>query len=210
MELKVQGRNVSVSPRLQEHIEDKVAKFSSFGEAVSEIEVKFSLQGHSGPQAIRVEITVMGRGPVLRAEASGEDKFAVFDETYVRLLERMRRARDRRKSQRVGGRHPISVSEATGSIPLVTDQVAVAEVFNDDLPVEEAAFAGDYQLDDQLTSPIEIRRKSFPAESMTAQEAVDRMELVGHDFFLFVDSESGAPSVAYRRKGWSYGVLTLS
>lgn len=210
MELKVQGRNVSVSPRLQEHIEDKVAKFSSFGEAVSEIEVKFSLQGHSGPQAIRVEITVMGRGPVLRAEASGEDKFAVFDETYVRLLERMRRARDRRKSQRVGGRHPISVSEATGSIPLVTDQVAVTEVFNDDLPVEEAAFAGDYQLDDQLTSPIEIRRKSFPAESMTAQEAVDRMELVGHDFFLFVDSESGAPSVAYRRKGWSYGVLTLS
>ncbi len=210
MELKVQGRNVSVSPRLQEHIEDKVAKFSSFGEAVSEIEVKFSLQGHSGPQAIRVEITVMGRGPVLRAEASGEDKFAVFDETYVRLLERMRRARDRRKSQRVGGRHPISVSEATGSIPLVTDQVAVAEVFNDDLPVEEAAFAGDYQLDDQLTSPIEIRRKSFPAEPMTAQEAVDRMELVGHDFFLFVDSESGAPSVAYRRKGWSYGVLTLS
>ncbi len=210
MELKVQGRNVSVSPRLQEHIEDKVAKFSSFGEAVSEIEVKFSLQGHSGPQAIRVEITVMGRGPVLRAEASGEDKFAVFDETYVRLLERMRRARDRRKSQRVGGRHPISVSEATGSIPLVTDQVAVAEVFNDDLPVEEAAFAGDYQLDDQLTYPIEIRRKSFPAEPMTAQEAVDRMELVGHDFFLFVDSESGAPSVAYRRKGWSYGVLTLS
>lgn len=210
MELKVQGRNVSVSPRLQEHIEDKVAKFSSFGEAVSEIEVKFSLQGHSGPQAIRVEITVMGRGPVLRAEASGEDKFAVFDETYVRLLERMRRARDRRKSQRVGGRHPISVSEATGSIPLVTDQVAVAEVFNDDLPVEEAAFAGDYQLDDQLTSPIEIRRKSFLAEPMTAQEAVDRMELVGHDFFLFVDSESGAPSVAYRRKGWSYGVLTLS
>lgn len=210
MELKVQGRNVSVSPRLQEHIEDKVAKFSSFGEAVSEIEVKFSLQGHSGPQAIRVEITVMGRGPVLRAEASGEDKFAVFDETYVRLLERMRRARDRRKSQRVGGRHPISVSEATGSVPLVTDQVAVAEVFNDDLPVEEAAFAGDYQLDDQLTSPIEIRRKSFPAEPMTAQEAVDRMELVGHDFFLFVDSESGAPSVAYRRKGWSYGVLTLS
>lgn len=210
MELKVQGRNVSVSPRLQEHIEDKVEKFSSFGEAVSEIEVKFSLQGHSGPQVIRVEITVMGRGPVLRAEASGEDKFAVFDETYVRLLERMRRARDRRKSQRVGGRHPISVSEATGSIPLVTDQVAVAEVFNDDLPVEEAAFAGDYQLDDQLTSPIEIRRKSFPAEPMTAQEAVDRMELVGHDFFLFVDSESGAPSVAYRRKGWSYGVLTLS
>lgn len=210
MELKVQGRNVSISSRLQEHIEDKVEKFSSFGDAVSEIEVKFSLQGHSGPQAIRVEITVMGRGPVLRAEASGEDKFAVFDETYVRLLERMRRARDRRKSQRVGGRHPISVSEATGSIPLVTDQVAVTEVFNDDLPVEEAAFAGDYQLDDQLTSPIEIRRKSFPAESMTAQEAVDRMELVGHDFFLFVDSESGAPSVAYRRKGWSYGVLTLS
>ena len=49
----------------------------------------------------------------------------------------------------------------------------------------------------------------FPAELMTSEEAVDRMELVGHDFFLFIDARTDRPSVVYRRKGWDYGVIGL-
>ena len=44
---------------------------------------------------------------------------------------------------------------------------------------------------------------------VTAEDAVDHMELVGHDFFLFIDAESDRPSVVYRRKGWAYGVIAL-
>ncbi len=62
---------------------------------------------------------------------------------------------------------------------------------------------------DEAASPIEIRRKSFKGERLTPAEAVDRMELVGHDFYLYIDSETGAPAAAYRRKGWSYGIITL-
>ncbi|MDY3048905.1 MAG: ribosome-associated translation inhibitor RaiA [Rothia sp. (in: high G+C Gram-positive bacteria)] len=210
MELTVTGRNVKVSERLQEHVESKITKFEALGDNVTDIEVKFTKESSHGPAAIRVEITVVGRGPVLRAESIGQDKFSVFDETYVKLLERLRRARDRRKTRRAGGKHPVSVSEATGSLPVVSDQVTLAEIHTEDLTAEEAAFAGEYDLHDEVSSPIEIRTKSFAADHLTAEEAVDRMELVGHDFFLYVDRDSGAPAAVYRRKGWSYGVITLT
>lgn len=210
MELNVTGRNVKVSERLQEHVESKITKFEALGDNVTDIEVKFTKEGHNGPAVIRVEITVVGKGPVLRAESTGQDKFAVFDETYVKLLERLRRARDRRKTRRAGGKNPISVSEATGSLPVIAEGSSIAEIHVNDVPVEEAAFSGDYDLHEEAYSPVEIRKKTFPADHLTPEEAVDRMELVGHDFFLYVDKETGSPAAVYRRKGWSYGVLTLS
>jgi hypothetical protein len=79
-------------------------------------------------------------------------------------------------------------SIATGSIPVVESQ---EEDRNED------------------NTPVVIRRKVFPAQTMSAEDALDHMELVGHDFFLFVDAESTNPSVVYRRKGWDYGVISL-
>ena len=76
--------------------------------------------------------------------------------------------------------------------------VATGEV----LVVAEAESDEDY-------SPVVIRQKQFDAEWMTVEDAVDRMELVGHDFFLFIDARSDHPSVVYRRKGWDYGVIAL-
>lgn len=209
METKVYGRNVKVTERLNEYVESRLQKFEQLGDQISEVEVKFSKDGHSGPNTIRVEITVVGRGPVLRAEASGADKFAVFDDTYGKLLERLRRARDRRKTDRAGGKHPVSLAEATGSLPIIPEgAVSVTEIY-EDVPVEEAAFSDEYSLEDEVFSPIEIRRKSFAPSVLSVEEAVDQMELVGHDFFVFIDKETQAPAAVYRRKGWSYGCITL-
>ncbi|MDP1788799.1 MAG: sigma 54 modulation/S30EA ribosomal C-terminal domain-containing protein, partial [Rhodoglobus sp.] len=58
-------------------------------------------------------------------------------------------------------------------------------------------------------SPVVIRTKVFPETRMTTEDAVDHKEHVGHDFYLFVDSETDRPSVVYRRKGWDYGVISL-
>ena len=210
MEVNIYGRNIKISERLQEHVEEKVQKFEQLGDRVETIDVKFTKEGHLGGESIRVEITVGGRGPVLRAEGQGHDKFSVFDETYVKLLERLRRARDRRKLQKHGGKHPVSVADATGSIPVVGDSgIALTEILLSDVPAEEAAFDTEVSLEDEAASPIEIRRKSFAGERLTPAEAVDRMELVGHDFYLYIDAETGAPAAAYRRKGWSYGIITL-
>ena len=58
-------------------------------------------------------------------------------------------------------------------------------------------------------SPVVIRQKLHTAEPMTVDDALYEMEMVGHDFFLFVDIETSRPSVAYRRRGWTYGVVAL-
>jgi hypothetical protein len=75
---------------------------------------------------------------------------------------------------------------STGSIPLPADDAAEPE-----------------------WSPVVIRHKVFPATRMTQEDAVDHMELVGHDFFLFIDAVTDRPSVVYRRNGWNYGVIGL-
>ncbi|MDO4254149.1 MAG: ribosome-associated translation inhibitor RaiA [Kocuria sp.] len=209
MELIVRGRNVSVPERFKEYVAEKVVKFEELGDRVQRIEVKVvkdnPTPGHGG---MRVEATVIGRGPVIRAEARGDDKFAVFDDTYAKLIEQLRRARDRRKVHR-GHHRPTAVSEATASLPMIpTDGPLFASA--DELAAAETdVFDSEYLLEDDV-APVEIRRKRFPEERMTADQAVDRMELVGHDFFLFVDQETGEPSVVYRRKGWEYGVIGLS
>jgi hypothetical protein len=66
------------------------------------------------------------------------------------------------------------------------------------------------EADEADYTPVVIRTKQFDAEWMTVEDAVDRMELVGHDFFLFIDARTDHPSVVYRRKGWDYGVISLS
>ncbi len=179
------------------------------GDKVQRIEIKVLKEnpqpGHDG---MRVEATVIGRGPVVRAEARGDDKQAAFDSAYAKLIEQLRRARDRRKIHR-GNHRPTAVHEATAALPVlpISDRpYASPEELS---AAESEAFDTEYALSEDVP-PVEIRRKSFPAERMSADQAIDRMELVGHDFFLYIDSATDEPSVAYRRKGWEYGVISLS
>lgn len=209
MELTIQGRNVTISDRFREYVETKVTRFEELGDKVQRIEIKVLKEnpqpGHDG---MRVEATVIGRGPVVRAEARGDDKQAAFDSAYAKLIEQLRRARDRRKIHR-GNHRPSAVHEATAALPVlpISDRpYASPEELS---AAESEAFDTEYALSEDVP-PVEIRRKSFPAERMSADQAIDRMELVGHDFFLYIDSATDEPSVAYRRKGWEYGVISLS
>ncbi|GAA1340990.1 MAG: ribosome-associated translation inhibitor RaiA [Kocuria palustris] len=209
MELTIQGRNVTISDRFREYVETKVTRFEELGDKVQRIEIKVLKEnpqpGHDG---MRVEATVIGRGPVVRAEARGDDKQAAFDSAYAKLIEQLRRARDRRKIHR-GNHRPTAVHEATAALPVlpISDRpYASPEELS---AAESEAFDTEYALSEDVP-PVEIRRKSFPAERMSADQAIDRMELVGHDFFLYIDSATDEPSVAYRRKGWEYGVISLS
>ena len=209
MELTIQGRNVTISDRFREYVETKVARFEELGDKVQRIEIKVLKEnpqpGHDG---MRVEATVIGRGPVVRAEARGDDKQAAFDSAYAKLIEQLRRARDRRKIHR-GNHRPTAVHEATAALPVlpISDRpYASPEELS---AAESEAFDTEYALSEDVP-PVEIRRKSFPVERMSADQAIDRMELVGHDFFLYIDSATDEPSVAYRRKGWEYGVISLS
>ncbi|WP_285726271.1 ribosome hibernation-promoting factor, HPF/YfiA family [Psychromicrobium xiongbiense] len=210
MEFTINGRNLSISDRFREYASEKISKLEVLADKIQRIDAKISkiAASRSASQVLAVELTVQSRGPVIRAEAHGDDKFAAFDAAYAKLLERLRRAKDRKKIHR--GRHtPVAVHEATAGLPtvplgLVADPepaptpVAAPEPYESEADVP----AGD--------SPVLIRRKIFPAEVMCVDDAVDNMELVGHDFYLFVDSTTNAPSVVYRRRGWTYGVISLN
>ena len=117
MEFMISGRNLTVSDRFREYAGEKISKIESLGDKVQRVDAKVSKETNArqtGDQ-LTVEVTVLGRGPVIRAEASAADKFAAFDLAYNKLLERLRRAKDRKKVHH--GRHtPKAVREATATL----------------------------------------------------------------------------------------------
>ncbi|MHA7987218.1 ribosome hibernation-promoting factor, HPF/YfiA family [Rathayibacter sp. CAU 1779] len=213
MEINIFGLGVGITDRFREYATDKAAKVGSLAERALSLEIKVSRHneksgGQNGDD--RVELTLIGPGPVVRAEATAADKYAAFDLAIGRLLERVRRAKDRRKIHR-GLHRPPSVREAStvglGRVDVTPAPVAVLEqVRTGGVPVVQDAQQTE---EAEEYCPVVIRKKVFASVPMTVDDALYYMELVGHDFYLFIDEESGRPSVVYRRKGWDYGVIGL-
>lgn len=208
MEFMITGRNVTVSDRFREYAGEKLTKIEQLANKVQRVDVKVSKENkaRTADAPLTVELTVLGRGPVIRAEAAAADKFVAFDLAHGKLLERLRRAKDKTKVHH--GRHaPIAVNEATGALPPVSSEPIYAQS-----PPAEVAEKMPYEIENDIPagdSPVLIRRKVFPAAKLSLDDAVDNMEMVGHDFYLFIDAATGVPSVVYRRKGWTYGVISL-
>lgn len=202
MDIVVTGRQVAVVDRFRNHVEDKLSKTASLAPRTQRIEVTVSHEPNrrQAKAAERVEITCYAKGPVIRAEASADDKYAALDLAMDKLLERLRRRNDRRRVSR-GHRTPESVAQATARF----DAAHLEQELGSSAADTEVASAEDRFAD----SPIEVREKVHASAPMTLEQALQEMELVGHDFFLFHDSETDRPSVVYRRRGWSYGVIHL-
>lgn len=207
MDITITGRGVGIPDRFEDYAREKSEKVAHLADRALALEVRLirhhETNGTSGDD--RVELTLISPGPIVRAEASAGDKYAAFDIAFEKLLERVRQAKDRRKIHR-GLHRPTSLREATSNgrvADLVPASTAVLEaVATGEIPVPADE-------DEETYSPVVIRHKVFPATRMTQEDAVDHMELVGHDFFLFIDATTDRPSVVYRRKGWDYGVISL-
>ncbi|MCA1784211.1 MAG: ribosome hibernation-promoting factor, HPF/YfiA family [Dermatophilaceae bacterium] len=203
MDIVVTSRQTTLADQFRSHAEEKVSKAASLAPKTQRIEVMVSREPNrrQAKDAERVEITCHGKGPVIRAEASAEDRYAALDLAMDKLIERLRRRNDRRHVHR-GHRTPESVAHATSRFDATTLQQELTD--------SDADTAGDTGLDSRFgDSPIEVREKVHASAPMTLEQALHELELVGHDFYLFHDSESDRPSVVYRRRGWSYGVLHL-
>ncbi|QYH35639.1 ribosome hibernation-promoting factor, HPF/YfiA family [Salinibacterium sp. M195] len=211
MEITVNGRNVGVTDRFREYAIEKSEKVAHLADKAIAFEIKVSrhheTKGSSGDD--RVELTLIGPGPLVRAESAGSDKYVAFDLAMSKLIERIRQSRDRKKVHR-GNHRPTSLREASaGGFAVVDITPASPEVIESVATGSVPAQNVEPEPGDEDYSPVVIRRKVFPSSHMTVEEALDHMELVGHDFFLFVDSQTDRPSVVYRRKGWDYGVIAL-
>jgi ribosomal subunit interface protein len=208
MDITITGRGVEIPDRFEDYATEKSEKVAHLADKALALEIRVIRHHETGGSAgdDRVELTLIGPGPVVRAEAAASDKYAAFDLALDKLLERIRQAKDRKKIHR-GARRPESLGEATSNgrvAGLVPASTALLEaVATGEIPVQAT------EGEEPEWSPVVIRHKVFPAARMTQEDAVDHMELVGHDFFLFIDAVTDNPSVVYRRKGWHYGVISL-
>jgi ribosomal subunit interface protein len=208
VELVVKGRNVEVPEHYRVHVAEKLQKVERYDQKLIRIDVELFHERNprQNDNCQRVEITCFSRGPVVRAAACAGDFYTALDMAISKLDGQMRKVADRRRVHR--GRHaPISVAEATAKLVMFErpTEEAMAQTANGATgPVSVL----DEQDEDQ---PWHIaREKEFSGEPMTVDDALYQMELVGHDFYLFHDKESGRPSVVYRRKAYDYGLLTLA
>ena len=207
METSIVGVGVGITDRFRTVVEEKIARVQTFAAKAQRLDVKVTHRayrnGHVPDET--VELTLVSKGPVVRAEATDGDKFVALDLAVDKMAEQLRRAKEKRVDNR---QHPRGAhfEKESGSLEGIDVQPASVEVLH-----AVATGAVPVQNDEEeVYSPVVIRTKSFDPEWMTVEEAVDRMELVGHDFFLFVDASTDHPSVVYRRKGWDYGVIALS
>jgi ribosomal subunit interface protein len=208
MDTSITGVGVGITDRFRSVVDEKAARIEHLCPRAQLLEIKVTHRAyHNGRmEDDTVELTLTHKGPVVRAEATDSDKFAALDMAVDKMAEQLRRAKEKRVDSR---NHPrgAKYEKGSGSLQGIDVQPAPADVIHavatGEIPVLRS-------VDEEPYTPVVIRTKRFDAEWMTVEEAVDRMELVGHDFFLFIDARTDHPSVVYRRKGWDYGVISLT
>jgi ribosomal subunit interface protein len=215
VDIVVKGRNVEVPDHYRVHVAEKLQKVERYDHKLIRIDVELFHERNprQSDHCQRVEITCFSRGPVVRAEACAQDFYAALDCAIGKLQTRLRRAADRRRVHR-GRRAPLSVAAATAGLPTPVTSAngsggAATAVVDTAAPDEEPYKEPDESIGYQEPWRV-VREKEHPSEPMTVEDALFQMELVGHDFYLFLDKDSGRPSVVYRRKGYDYGVLSLA
>ena len=196
MDVVVASRHCQLTDAFRDHVSEKLNSLEKLKERIirAEVMVTCSEAKRQPEQAVRVEITLNGKGPVVRAEAAADDKMVAFEHALDRLKTQLLRASDRRKVHHgLRGGASVKALEPTPVEATIEDTdvrtVAGIEVHGD--------------------GPLVVREKNFTSSPLTLAQALDEMELVGHDFFLYLDASSSQPSVVYRRKAYDYGVIHL-
>jgi ribosomal subunit interface protein len=200
VDIVVKGRNVEVPEHYRQHVADKLTRVERYDHKLIRVDVELFHERNPRQSAAcqRVELTCKSRGPVVRSEACAKDFYSALDTAIAKLETRLRRSADRRRVHH--GRHtPISVAAATAAA-----SAANLSANGSGGPVSVL----DEVEEENLPGRI-VREKEHSAKPMTVDQALFEMELVGHDFFLFSDVDTGRPSVVYRRKGYDYGVIAL-
>ncbi|WP_420641776.1 ribosome hibernation-promoting factor, HPF/YfiA family [Candidatus Leptofilum sp.] len=183
MELSVNGRNMEVTTRLRNYVEKKTGKLDRYMPNLAEIHVDLSETNARNVVERQVaQITIRdNRGTILRAEERSNDMFASVDAVVDKLYRQISRYRGKRRRKWRGNGNNEEL------------------IVGDPLPFEEETADSD--------EPSIVRTKRFTMRPMSADEAVDQIELLGHDFFVFFNADEQAVNVLYRRRDNNYGLL---
>ncbi|QUH04842.1 ribosome-associated translation inhibitor RaiA [Saccharopolyspora erythraea] len=225
MDIVVKGRNVEVPDHYRQHVDEKLTRLERYSKKTirADVELFHERNPRQAKTCQRVEITLKGKGTPVRAEAAAGDFYAALDAATTKLEGRLRRMCDRRKVH-YGQHNPTSVAQATAAMAdrtVVTGnsggRTALLEAPQEEQEEQEESAEYTAEVPEQRWSSDDgyepgriVREKEHTAEPMTVDQALYQMELVGHDFYLFSDADSGRASVVYRRKGFDYGVIRLA
>jgi ribosomal subunit interface protein len=198
MDVVVTGRHCELSERFRDHVADKLGRLEKHDHRIMrvQVEVENERNPRQADRAVRIELTAYSKGPVIRAEAAAVDKMGALDLAVDKMAAQMRRANDRKV--RAHRSRPATSELATLTEP-------ETDTLGDDLVAERTVASMTVTGD----GPPVVREKLHAARPMTLDQALYEMELVGHDFYLFVEKDSHRPAVVYRRRGYDYGVISL-
>ena len=178
--LQIYSRNLELTDRLRDHVEDKTSKLQRYLPNLDSIRVDLSeSNARDSSRRMVAQITIYVPKAILRAEERAADIFAAVDLVMDKMSRRVERYKGRRRTMR---RAPEPVASAD-----------VSDLEDDELLLEDM--------------PSIARVKEFEVSSILSGEAVEQMELLGHQFFLFVDAADGRLSVVYRREDGDYAIL---
>jgi ribosomal subunit interface protein len=205
VDIVVKGRKTEVPERFRKHVAEKLERIQKLDTKVISLDVELSKERNprQAERSDRVEITLHSKGPVIRAEACASDAYAALDLASAKLDAQLRKAADRRRMHK-GARSAMSVAEATA---LLSEEAAAQAAADEASGEVQRTRIGTLEIEGE--GPLIVREKTHAAVPMALDQAFYEMELVGHDFYLFMDSDTGQPSVVYRRRGYDYGVIHL-
>jgi putative sigma-54 modulation protein len=181
MDISITTHNVDLTDRLRQHVEKKTGRLDRYMPNLTDVRVDLSSQNtRSAVQRQSAQITIRDvRGTILRAEERSSDMFAAVDAVVDKLYRQIKRYRGKRRDNRRGGGEEIAAGEP--------------------LPIEEEEAA--------IEESVIVRRKRFTLRPMMSDEAIEQMELLGHNFYVFFNADDEAVNVVYKRDDGNYGLL---
>lgn len=206
VQVSITGRNVEVPDHFAERVNAKLAKIARLDPTLNffHVELQHEPNPRRADNSDKIQITATGKGHIARAEAKEDSFYAALETALSRMERSLRKVKARRQISRSGHRAPLGVAETS------------AAAFEAAQKADSAEAVGKYDVDpyadlvaEQLPGQV-VRTKEHPAVPMTVDDALSEMELVGHDFYLFVNEETGRPSVVYRRHAYDYGLISLA
>ena len=180
MELQISAKNVEITQEIEDYIQKKIGKLSRYLPNLTEAKVEVHEEStRSSQDRFTVQVTLNSKGVLLRGEERAESVYVAVDAVDKVLARQIERYKG--KSNKKGRGASLS-RQAAASERAIADEKA-------------------------RSSPNVIKVKRFVVKPMSATDAAEQMELLGHDFFLFVNADSDVLSLLYRRRDGNYGLI---
>ena len=190
MEIQVKARDYKLSPDLRQFIQERVDKLDRFIGRVTDAKLELVHEHpRTGGERIKAQLTIHSGHSVLRAEEQHAEVRRAVDLVVEKMARRVKRFHSKRAEH--GRRHLVP------GFPTLPE-----------LSPDAVADLGDLETDDEQDGNRQVvRTKRFALKPMSSDEAIDHLELLGHDFFVFLNAEDNQVNVLYRRKNGDYGLI---